>query len=478
MTERRAASDRRPHDEALRELPLIGYSAGNFGKNLLLSGVDVTLLFMLTDLVGISPSRVTVLMAIILVGDLAFDVGAGFLATWARRSGVGYRKIIALGALPCGAAFALLYSLPAFGVRAFTLIAASLLVFRAAYAVIDVPHNSLLSGMAPDSRSRGRTSGYRLFFGTLASLGVALVLTPAVVGAAHHAETRAMAILGIACASLSCLALWIAAWSSRAVRASDGRGSRTAPIPLTPRMDRLWAAMVMIGLTTGFSAPMFGRMILYLATYAYGRSELASTLLLAMTLGQFPGFLLWTWLVRYREKTTLLILSNILTAAGIAMFASIGPRPEGLVAVAAFLGLAISGVFMLPWAILADVIDFAEYRHRDRREAATVASFLVIIKAGGAASVALVGWTLGQLGYVAGAEQGPSVLIGMKALAFGMPFAGCLVSILVLSGMAVDHKTHARILHVIKDRQSRGRTPAAPPFPPSQRGPHGRSTRR
>src|ERR1035437_4038082 len=91
---------------------LIGYSTGNFGKNLLLGSVDVTLLFMLTDILGISPRSVSLLMVIIFVGDLIFDLGSGLLATWAQNVGSGYRRLIALGTPPCAAAFALLYSLP------------------------------------------------------------------------------------------------------------------------------------------------------------------------------------------------------------------------------------------------------------------------------------------------------------------------------------------------------------------------------
>jgi GPH family glycoside/pentoside/hexuronide:cation symporter len=440
------------------ELPRIGYSAGNFGKNLLLSGVDVTLLFMLTDLVGISPASVSALMVVVFLGDLVFDIGAGFLSTWARNEfGFGYRKIIALGAAPCGLAFAFLYCLPALGFRDSYLLAVTLLIFRAAYAVIDVPHNSLLASVAPDSRSRGRTSGYRFFFSSLASIVIAIVLTPAVIAAARHALTGTLSLLGIAIAGASCLALWVAAWSSKRDQA-DGREVRSlSSIALLPKPDRLLASIAVIGIVTGFAMSMFGRMVIYLATYVYDQPALAGRLLLSVTIGQFPGVILWTYLVRHAEKTTLLALSYALAAVGIGLFAMAGSRANLLIAIAVLIGMAFSGVFMLPWGIVADVIDFLEFRHRERREAATFASVLVIIKASGAASVGVIGWTLGHLGYAAGVEQGPQVLLGMKLMAFGVPIIGSLVAIPVLMRMSVGHTAHARILRALnasKMRQS------------------------
>ena len=463
MPERRLAGVR-------QELALVGYSAGNFGKNLLNSGIDVTLLFLLTDLIGIAPGSVSALMAMVLLGNLVFDVAAGYIATEARKRGIGYRTIIALAAMPCGIAFALLYALPALGIREVSVIALTLLVFRLAMAFVDVPHNSLLARIAHDSHSRGRASGYRLFFSALSSLAVAAVLAPAVIDAARRAMPDAMATLGIGSAILSCIVLWIAAWSSRGEK-MDARQPAHGRTAFFPRPDGLFAGAAAIALVTGFAAPMFSRMIIYLATYVYERPALAEPFLLAFTLGQFPGFALWTWLVRHGEKTIWLAISSGFAAVAMALAAVLDPPPGLMIAMIAVIGMGLSGVFMLPWGILADVIDFAEYRHRERREAATVATFLVLLKASGAVSVGFIGWALGGLGYVAGAHQAPQVLIGMRLLAFGVPSAGCLISILVVTRMSIGHRAHARVVRILDARgtvKRRGLFDAAPPEPPDK----------
>ena len=438
-----------------REWPLIGYSAGNFGKNLLLSGVDVTLLFLLTDLLGIAPASISALMLVIFVGDLMFDIGSGYLASFGSARGFGYCRIIAVGAFPCGLAFALLYSLPLLELRSLTVLGITLLIFRAAYAVIDVPHNSLLTRVAPDSRARGRTSGYRLFFSSLASLAIAIVLTPSVVQAARLSMTGNLALLGWSGAGLFCLALWIAAWSSGTSGPGRVRDPSPTRIMLFPRPDRLLGAMIVIAMATGFAMPMFGRMVLYLATYVLGQPAFASRILLAMTLGQFPGVLLWTYLVRLAEKTTLLTASHVTASLGILLFALAGPRQELLIGAAVIIGVGLAGVFMLPWGLLADIVDFAELKHGERRETATFASILVILKAGAAASVGSISLVLGALGYTARAHQGPAVQLAMQALAFGVPLAGSVASIWVLRYLAIGHQRHARVVRALAARRQR-----------------------
>jgi glycoside/pentoside/hexuronide:cation symporter, GPH family len=226
-------------------------------------------------------------------------------------------------------------------------------------------------------------------------------------------------------------------------------------VALLPKPDRLLAAMAVIACVTGFAMPMFGRMVLYLATYVLDRPALASRILLAVTLGQFPGVLLWTWLVRYADKTVLLAISYLAAVGGVLLCVWADSRAEWLVAAAAFTGIGLAGVFMLPWGILADVIDFVEFRQRERRETATFASFLVIIKASAAASVGMTGWALGRLGYVAGAHQPAAVLKGMKMLAFGVPILGSVAALLVLLRLSVGHRAHAKVLRVLGTRRLR-----------------------
>ena len=162
-----------------REWRLIGYASGNFGKNLVWSTADITLLFILTDLVGMPVASAALLMTIAVGGDLIFDLLAGAISAQVKAYGAGYRWLITHAAIPCGIAFMLLYALPWWGEHRFWTIAAVVLVFRVAFAVVDVPHFAMMASMASDSRARGRTAGYRSFFSNISSLNHCNVCSPA-----------------------------------------------------------------------------------------------------------------------------------------------------------------------------------------------------------------------------------------------------------------------------------------------------------
>jgi GPH family glycoside/pentoside/hexuronide:cation symporter len=248
----------------------------------------------------------------------------------------------------------------------------------------------------------------------------------------------------------------LAAWSSREEPQAAGLGApRKVRAVFLPQLDRLFAAMALIAVVTGFAVPVFGKMMLYIATYAWHQPALAGRVLFMLTLGQFAGAVWWIFMLRYHDKTRLLAVSHGVALGGIALFALAGAEPVLLMATAAFIGVGFGGIFMLPWGILADVIDFAEFRHRERRETATFATMLVILKAGAAASAAAIGWTLAALGYVPGVAQPPSVVQGMQWLAFGVPALGSVLAVLTLRRLAIGHQAHARVLRANQLRRSR-----------------------
>lgn len=429
---------------------VIGYASGNFGKAIFLGSIDVTLLFLLTDILGMPPAEVSLLMLIVFLGDLALDIGAGVVAAHADRCGIGYPRLIALCVLPCACAFAALYALPLLQWKSFVLIAVLLLLLRAAYALIDVPHNSLLARVTQDSHARGRASGYRTLFSSAAGIVVATVIAPSMQASAADNAPARMAWLGVGAGVLFCATLLLAAWSSRAAagpRAAPGVWQAAAP-GWWPKPDRLFCAIALVAVVTGFALPMFGKTMLYLCTYVLDEPGFAGQVLLTLALSQLAGATLWIVLVRRHDKTTLLAASHGVAAVGLALFACAGEARPLLLACTALAGIGTAGVFMLPWGILADIVDFSEFRYRERRETVAFAAILVLLKAGSAAALAVIGWTLDQLGYVPGAVQPPAVVLGLKVLAFGVPVLGSLVAILVLVRLDIGHAMHARVRRV------------------------------
>jgi GPH family glycoside/pentoside/hexuronide:cation symporter len=442
-----------------REGRFLAYSSGNFGKALVFAGADLTIMFLLTDLIGLSPAMAGTMMLLAMAGDLVFDLVAARLVIRLRAAGRGYRWLVVAGALPCAIAFALLYAMPASGLGSGWMLALALLVFRGAYAVIDVPHNALMAQMTVDSRARGRVSGYRLLFSTLSSLAVALVLAPMV---QHAGRARAFDLLagaGALAAGLFALTMVVCAAASGGSDDRTPAGSAARDGISVPLGNRLVLGMGLLAVVTGFAVPTFGRMILYVCTYVVGQEDLASTLLLAVTIGQFVGVLAWTALTASVDKSRLLAMGHIVSAVGMALFALCLGVPAALPACAALAGFGFASVYMLPWGLLADTVDFVAWRHGRRLETGLFAFYLVAVKASGAASTVAIGWMLGWLGYMPGQEQSAQVENAMVALGLGVPVAGCLAAVALLRRFDIGHRRHDRVLAALERRNTRSRRP-------------------
>jgi len=432
---------------------MIAYASGNFGKTLVFTGADLTMLFLLTDLLGLSAAAAGSLMMVALCGALVFDLLAARLVIRLRHQGKGYRWMVAVAAIPCSLAFALLYAMPALDVKNLWMLGAALLMFRGAYAVIDVPHNALMAQIAGDSRARGRVSGYRLLFSTASALIIATILAPMVQQASADKAFIRLALAGLAAGLLFALTMALCALTS-----SSGSGR---PMALhedgidVPMRDPMVLAMGALALLTGFAAPAFGRMLLYIGDYVIGRPDLVRTLLLALAGGQFAGIAIWTALTHRFSKGRLLVMGHGVSALGLLLFTLCLPWPAMLIACTVLIGFGLASVFMLPWGLLADAVDVVAWRHGRRFETGLFAFYLVIVKASGAASMALTGWMLGWLGYLPGQTQSFSMQVGMLGLGLGVPFVGCLGAMLLAGRFDLDHDRHARLLAALARRWDR-----------------------
>lgn len=440
---------------------MLAYASGNFGKALVFGGADLTILFLLTDVLALSGGQAAALMLCAVLGDLVFDLLAARLVLRWRAAERGYRWSVAVAALPCGLAFALIYAMPALGVQRMSVLAAAMLVFRGAYALVDVPHNALMAQVSRDSRARGRVSGYRLLFSTASALAIAAILTPLVQQAGHARHFTALALTGIGAAAAFAVTMLLCAWASGVPgdrRQDTGLRGDGIAVPLR---DPMVLGMGGLALLTGFAMPCFGRMLIYLGNYVVDRPGAVTLLLGAMTCGQFAGVLGWTALTHRYSKSRLLGAGHAVSALGMLLFAVALPWPPGQLAAAALIGFGFASVFMLPWGLLADAVDVVQWRHDRRFETGLFAFYLVLVKASGAAATAMIGGVLSVLGYVPGLAQPLAVRLGMVAMGLGLPLTGALLAMLLLRRFTLDHDRHARLLRAL-DRRARRQAGAEP----------------
>ena len=157
---------------------LLLFAFGDFAFNLYWQSVMLFLLFYYTDAIGlpIGIAATTYMVASIWDGFANFAAGA-LLDRFGDR--VRYGALLVAGAVPLGLTFMLAYMPPPTGgswAVAFIFIAH--LLFRTAYAGVNVPYLAMTARISADGGDRSFVAGMRMLFGTGAAVVVALSTVP------------------------------------------------------------------------------------------------------------------------------------------------------------------------------------------------------------------------------------------------------------------------------------------------------------
>lgn len=334
------------------------YAAGNYGKNILWGTTEITLLFMMTDMLGISPALAGLVLLASLVVDAILDPMIGRIADGLRTPIGRYGPLILIGAPLSAASFCALYSLPLLGVTNVWIVAALVLAFRIAYSFIDLPHNALMTHVTDNSRARARLAGYRFGFSSLASLTLALSLAPLL-----EAETRQLSASGLASfaagASVLSLVAMFAAWWVVRGRDAVSAALPADAVPFQSALAALFASPAyVIALAAGclatFTLPLFSKSLLYIAVHILEEPGAASRLLTSMVIGQFVGLPLWIALPSRWEKAASLQLAHATTGLGLLGLAiCLYALPVAAVAASVLVGIGASGVYTIIWGMVS-----------------------------------------------------------------------------------------------------------------------------
>jgi glycoside/pentoside/hexuronide:cation symporter, GPH family len=427
-------------DENLQSAPgwvrATGYASGNFGKNILWSAADLTLFFLLTDVLDVAPATAGFLLLGSLCVNAVLDPFMGAIADRLRSPFGRNGTLILIGSPICATAFALLYGLPALGVRSVAIVTLVIIAFRVGYAVIDAPHNAILASMGGNARQRGLLSGLRFLFSSLANLAI-IGVVPSIAAARDSGETETLAWAALIVGALSASAMVIAAWAARPWDKPEqkwGFDSKAWKVRSRGLVSTQIVEVLCLILVANTGVPIFAKMILYHANYIVGDAVRSQQMLVAMVLGQILGIAPWTLLVRWFSPFLTLSLAFLGVAlASIAMSVTGGITATGDMVVACVFGLSAGGVYTLIWLPVANCADAFERRNGFAAAGMIFALSIVAIKLGQGLGAVLTGQVLSWSGYVpklsTAAEIGPTI----RGLQSGAPIVASVMCILIIA---------------------------------------------
>lgn len=435
--------------EQLRTGLRYGYAAGNFGKSLQNSTFDLFFLFYLVDYLGAPPAVAGGLLFAVSVADCIADLVVGHIVDQRGRSGPSYRTLIISGVLASGSAFVAMFLWPMLMPGPAVAWAIGwLLLFRLGGTAVDVPHNALLAALTPNSRERGRLSTLRFLFSSTGNLAVSALIALPLSDRGHHPAGLARYVGAITALYLAVMLACIL--SIRHVRSSAAPrrvslGSLVKALGELGRNSHLVRILLLCMLAASLIT-VFSRMALFYAQSFLGDASQASVLVSAQIAGQIASLPVWARLQAGLEKRSVALLAHAGFALTMVTFLFLSPSEMVTGAALFFLaGMGLSGLTVMHWAIVPDMIEYTEQASGVRHEALTFGLLITLTKIASSAGVGLIGLCLKLSGYQASQADGGLPLAGLLLTMTGLPLLGAGLCILILARMRISYRNHAEL---------------------------------
>ncbi|MCA9973091.1 MAG: MFS transporter [Anaerolineales bacterium] len=376
------------------------FSTGDLTTNSFQAVVLFYQLYFLTDVAGLRPGYAAWAIAVGRLWDAVNDPLFGILSD-RIRSRHGRRRVLLLyGAAPLGIAFALMWLIPDTSqVGLVVYYALTFILFDTCYTAVHVGYNALTPVVTQDYDERSSLNGYRMAFGLTGSLGAIILATLLGDVVADPRQLFLYLGLGIGLANvIPPLLVFAITPQYRANLAAE---------PLSPRAafaetvrNRAFQMVMGLYLFSWTTASIMAAVLIYFANYYLRVPEQANYYVLAAQGAAILFIPVVVFMARRLDKRLTFIVNTGVWIGLLLLLFAVRPAQAGLVYLLAGLaGLGIATVYVIPWAMIPDIIEDDELKTGQRREGAYYALVSFFQKLGTGAALWAMGQALEAAGY-------------------------------------------------------------------------------
>lgn len=442
--------------EKLSFFTKLAYGSGDLGTAIAASLRAFFLLIFFTDVARLDPAMAGLILLINRFWDAINDPFIGWLSDrtvtrWGRR-----RPWILAGALPFGITFFLLWVVPPLGPTGlFIYYVLVSLLLDTAFTIVNVPYTALTPELTQDYDERTNLNSYRFAFSVGGAL-LSAVLHPIIVGSAPDPRTGYL-ISGLVWAVVATIPCFIVFFAIRERPEAMARRPDDS-IPLRDQIrivlsNRPYRFVVALYLTAWLALQLVSAILVYYLTYYMGTPERIPITLLAVQGTSFIFLFVWAAISRRYDKRLVYIAgASLWLLVQLALFFVRPGQDHWVVPLAALAGAGVAVAYLVPWAMLPDVIDLDELETGQRREGIFYGFMVLLQKAGIALAIYFVGQALAASGYITPSDAVPvpvqpeSALQAIRYFIGPIPAAILAVSLLIAWLYPITRRRHRHIL--------------------------------
>lgn len=439
------------------------FALAELGFMTLRSMADFFLLFFCTDVAGINPA---IAGSALLLGKLTWDaINDPLFGYWSdrTRSRFGRRRIYMLiAAAPLAIATWVQFSIPQglTGVWAFLSVLFAFWLKDTVVTLAIIPYYALAPEVTRDYQERSSLALYRSVGSVIGyMLGAAGI--PLVVGLLQGADLSLQSAWSTTAGAYGLLAAAMVLTTALTIKEKLELAGEPSKIPpfkaiLTCFKNRPFVLLMLVFIMSTFAFTVQAALFPYLIQYQLKMSS-QSSIILIIPLATTAVFILPAKLLSDKiNKAPAYALGLFIVAATfIATFFFMPDHPTPLIyIIAVMLGIGFSAHWVIPYAILPDVIEYDEKMTGERREGIYYGMNNFLLKFSAAVGIAVPGWALNWFGYVPNVVQTDHALFGIRLFYAIIPAAAVLICLPILFRYPITRKSHAILVQELADRKN------------------------
>jgi len=402
-----------------------GYGLGDLASNLVFAAMGTFMTFFYTDVAGMGAAVIGTIMLISRILDGISDITMGIIMDRTKSKYGKARPWLLWMAVPFGICAALLFTVPNFGPtgKIIYVFITYNLMSTVIYTAINIPYGAMNSLMTQDQFQRSVINIFRMVMAMIGALTVNMITLPVVkaFGDGPKGWSMTFVVFGAVATILFLITFFT---TKERVKPASGEAQKTVPVKegfKALMMNKYWMIMVILGVVT-FIGQGIGGANVYYAQYVLGDKNYIGTLTVAMMVPMLIGMFLVALLIKRIGKRNSALIGTVIVLIGqIIMMMSPANLTVILVA-SAIKGLGSAPLVVSVFAMVADTIEYGEWKSGVRTEGLVYSAASFGGKVGAGLGVALIGWVLATGGYVGGAATQSAAAIGsIKTLFLYIP---------------------------------------------------------
>ena len=415
----------------------ISYGLGALGKDMVCGLIFTYAMIYFTDVLQISASFVGSLFFFAKFWDAVNDLGMGVLVDNTRTRWGKFRPWLAIGTIINAIVFVCLFTNWGLsGTALYVFAAVMYIVWGMTYTIMDIPYWSMLPNLTDDAREREKISVIPRIFasigGSLIVAGFGLQIMDFIgQGDAQKGYTGFAWIIAIAFIVLIGITVCNVKSADGAKTEKKEKTSFKHMLHIIVKNDQLLVAIGVI-LTFNMAMQIINSVSTFYFIYVTGSKMMFSVFTMFAGFAEIAGLFIYPKMVHKFSRAMVYVAACVTPVVGLVLLWVTGyvlPQNVILTAAAGILVKFGSGLQVgSATVILADVVDYGEYKFGTRNESVTFSIQTLMVKFSSAIGALLTGAALDLTGYVPNAEQSAGTLMGMRIIMVVIPVIFTIIS--------------------------------------------------